>query len=81
MSYETYPKKGKHPNAKVGECHTTDWPEHTTTSYPGGGPQATDYNGDMSKTTHLGGGEGGPAPRDYPKKKRSFGTVVSQGKS
>lgn len=81
MSYETYPKKGSHPSKRFGECHTTDWPENTKTEYPAGGVRATDYDGDKSKTLSLGGGSGGKNKPDYPKKKRSFGTVNYQGKS
>ena len=76
-----YPKNGKHPSAKVGETHTSDWPEHKDNTYPGGGPSSTTYNGDKSKTLHCGGGSGGASPKTYPKKNRQggFGTVVHQG--
>lgn len=77
----TYPKNGKHPSAKVGECHTSDWPEHTDTHYPHGGPSTTVYNGDKCKTLHCGGGSGGATAKTYPKKLKQggFGTVSHQG--
>lgn len=79
MSTVHYPKSKPHPNAGVGECDTTTWPEGHDTSYPAGGVQDCDYNGDKSKTVHLAGGEGGKTKRDYPKKARDFGTVISKG--
>jgi hypothetical protein len=75
MSYETYPKSTAHPNGRVGETRSVgSWNESPQVEYKVPTVADTVFNGHKAKTLHCAGNSSSAPGKDYPKKKRSFGT-------